>query len=162
MNTCVLEDTQTKPMVLMGQIYLIQDEYCGRAVLGSCIGLAIVDRRKKLTALAHIVLPEACEREGSPGKFADTAIPEMLRLLSEQKATRGNLIAKFAGGAEMFEKLGPLKIGQENVHAVTRTLQELNIPIVGSDTGGCKGRRVVCTATGEMTVEVLGQAEIIL
>ena len=39
--------------------------------LGSCIGLALVDQRRGIAGLAHIMLPEAIAGGGPIGKFAD-------------------------------------------------------------------------------------------
>ena len=40
--------------------------------LGSCIGLALVDRRLGVAGLAHVVLPRArAHGHGNPRKFAD-------------------------------------------------------------------------------------------
>lgn len=162
MSSCVLEDTQKSPLVLMGQTQLIETGDCARAVLGSCIGLAIIDVQRELCALAHIVLPKACDRTGMPGKFADTAIPHMLELLLERKASRPRLIAKFAGGAHMFGNRGPLNIGDENVQAVTSLLESLDIPIAGRNVGGQQGRRVCCDAIGQLTIEILGAPPVVL
>jgi len=45
---------------------------------GSCVGLALYHPRLKTGALAHIVLPTASGRGALPGKFADTALPQLL------------------------------------------------------------------------------------
>ncbi|MCG8450886.1 MAG: chemotaxis protein CheD [Pirellulales bacterium] len=160
MSSHVLEDTQESPLVLIGQIHLIRGDQTARAVLGSCIGLAIFDTYKKFAALAHIVLPESGGREGPPGKFADTAILHMVQMLEENKASRSSLFAKFAGGAEMFGKLGPLQIGNENIQAVTRVLNKWNIPIIGAHVGGTQGRRISCRTNGELTIEILRQQSV--
>ena len=46
--------------------------------LGSCIGLALLDRGSRVAGLAHIVLPEAGERAEAVGKYADLAVPDQL------------------------------------------------------------------------------------
>ena len=46
--------------------------------LGSCIGLALLDKRAAVAGLAHVVLPAAEGRGGSPGKFADTAVEALI------------------------------------------------------------------------------------
>ena len=46
--------------------------------LGSCIGLAIVDRTAGVAGLAHIVLPESNDQADQVGKFADTAVPGLV------------------------------------------------------------------------------------
>ena len=58
-----------------------------RTLLGSCIGLALYDRRRKIGGLAHIVLPASRGRTELPGKFVDTAIPGLLREMEELAGT---------------------------------------------------------------------------
>ncbi len=152
----IAAETQATKNVSMGQVALVQGEESAKAVLGSCVGLAISHRRTRVSVMAHIVLPEACGRTGPPGKFADTAIPHMLELLSESGVPRAGLTAKLAGGSEMFGKPGPLQIGRGNVEAVTRLLKEAGISVLGSDVGGTQGRRMSCSAGGLVLVEING------
>ena len=70
----------------MGQIVVVTGQEFARAVLGSCVGVAIYDPSEKLGALAHIVLPSADGRPGLPGKFVDTAIPWMIEALQQRGA----------------------------------------------------------------------------
>ncbi len=46
--------------------------------LGSCIGLALIDRRAGVCGLAHVVLPHGDGAPGdTPGKWANTAVPAL-------------------------------------------------------------------------------------
>ena len=144
-------------LVGMGQIAAGRPPERMKAVLGSCIGLILYHPRLKTGVMAHIVLPDSAGRPGAPGKFADTAIPEMLRLLRELGAPAAGLSARFAGGANMFGSSGPLQIGDANVEAVLQALKSAGVRVVGQDVGGTKGRRVLFDcASGEMTVERAG------
>lgn len=147
-------------MVCMGQIAVGREPEHFKSVLGSCIGLVLYHPRLKMAAMAHIVLPDSAERNGTPGKFADTAIPHMLQLLKEQGSPLHGLTAKFTGGANMFGGTGPMKIGDANAEAVSRALKIAGVRVAGQDVGGAKGRRVVFDcSTCEMTIAVAGQPE---
>jgi chemotaxis protein CheD len=147
----------------MGETALLRQDETARIVVGSCAGLAIFHRRIKLAAIAHIVLPEAAGRTGIPGKFADTAIPYMIDLLQKEGADKTCLVAKVAGGAQMFGASGPLQIGDANIHAVTAILSEVGIPLQGKNAGGSKGRKLtIRCGAGEMTVEVAGEPPFVL
>ena len=162
-TTLVKSDKQTQHLAGMGQIVLVEREEIGRSVLGSCIGLALYHKRAKLGALGHIVLAEADGRSGPPGKFADTAIPEMLKQLADVGANKTGLVAKLAGGSHMFGGKGPIQIGDDNHAAVTKILGELNITIVGQNVGGTKGRKITFDGgTGSLTVEIAGEEPIVL
>ena len=145
----------------MAQIAVVSQGEFARAVLGSCIGLVLYHEPRKIAAVAHIVLPQGQNRPGPPGKFADTAIPEMLSLLAEQGLPKIGLTAKLAGGANMFSSSGPLQIGRENHAVVTGLLKELRIPIVGEHVGGKLGRRMTFdSATCELKIEMAGSASV--
>ena len=129
-----------------------------RSILGSCIGLALYDPTSKAGAFAHIVLPESFGRPGPPGKFADTAVVEMLRLMKQYGSTPGRIVAKMAGGANMFGRGGPIEIGEDNITAIKLALETAGIRIVSQETGGQKGRRVMFDCqNGEFVVETVGQ-----
>ena len=92
------------------------------------------------------------------GKYADTAIPEMLRLLGDlADGASLRLSAKMVGGAKMFAFQSGMTIGDQNVAAIDAILDRLGIPVLGRDCGGERGRRISFdVATGELTVEALG------
>jgi len=154
---------QSATTVGMAQIAVIADGEIARAVLGSCIGLVLYDPQRKLAALGHIVLPRGRGGSTPPGKFADTAIPEMIEQLAGRGVFRGNLIAKLGGGANMFAATGPMQIGESNLAAIQEILDEQNIPIAGQHVGGSKGRRISFDcATGVLTVEMAGEEPVTL
>jgi chemotaxis protein CheD len=124
--------------------------------LGSCIGLALVDRSKGVAALAHVMLPESSQPDPpQPHKFADLAVPALVDLALAHGAARMRLEAALVGGAAMFQFGGSGQdIGQRNAAAVTRHLEVLRIPVRATETGGSKGRTVRVTAGAEITITV--------
>ena len=157
MNIHTTSGATRETMVGMGQIVAGRAPARMKAILGSCIGLAIYHPRLKTGVMAHVVLPDSAERNGTPGKFADTALPHMLELLKKMNAPLHNLTAKVTGGANMFGSSGPMKIGDANVAAVTQLLKKAGIRIAGQDVGGSKGRRVIFDCcNGELTIECAG------
>jgi chemotaxis protein CheD len=81
--------------------------------------------------------------DGTPGKFADTAIRAMLRQMVEAGATYTSVEAKIAGGSDMFEfeSFGEA-VGKRNVVAAREELDKLGVPIVAEEVGGQRGRTV--------------------
>ncbi len=142
----------------MAQVVLLRKPELARTVLGSCVGLVLYHEATGAAAIAHVVLPDGKDREGPPGKFADTAVPHMLDLLEQAGIPRRGLKAKAAGGASMFQSSGPIQIGESNQEAVRSVLKRFGIPLVAEHLGGIKGRRITYTpATSELLVEVAGQ-----
>ena len=131
--------------------------------LGSCIGLALIDRRVAVAGLAHVVLPAAEGRAGEPGRFADTAVPALLDSVVALGARRLCVEAVIVGGASMFSFGGGLDVGQRNDVAVRDELRKLRVPVAAADTGGSRGRTVrVRVEDGVVTSRPAGDAEVAL
>ncbi len=115
--------------------------------LGSCVGVVIYDEIKKVAGMAHVMLPDSKQAKatGNPAKFADTAIPLLIKEVENIGGDKKRFKAKMAGGAQMFAFSGKseqLSVGKRNVEAVKKWLKEFNIPIVAEDTGGNHGRSI--------------------
>ncbi|WP_049793136.1 chemotaxis protein CheD [Conexibacter woesei] len=111
--------------------------------LGSCIGVALVDRARGVAALAHVMLPDATADLDAPaGKYADRAIPALVAAAEELGARRVRLEAVLVGGAQMFDVgVGSaLDIGARNAVAVRAALQSARIPVRAEQVGGRRGR----------------------
>ncbi len=137
--------------------------------LGSCVGLTLYDKNIHLVGMAHVMLPSSdIAREGqlNIAKYADTALPELLKRLTDLGAIRSRLVAKMAGGAQMFSFSSGgdnMRIGPRNVEACKLFLQEYNIPLLAEDTGANYGRTIEmdCT-TGMLSIRSvqMGKKEI--
>lgn len=116
--------------------------------LGSCVGLTLHDPKLRLAGMAHIMLPTSdIAREGqiNLAKYADTAVPELIARMKEKGAVLSRLVAKMAGGAQMFAFMGgtdTMRIGPRNVEATKLVLEYFSIPLLSEDTGGNYGRTV--------------------
>lgn len=151
--------TSLEATVRMGEIAVARDGGLLRTLLGSCLGVVLYDRRLRAAAMAHIVLPESRGQREHPGKFADTAIPEMIRRLESLFGDQPlKLTARIAGGANMFAVNGATAtIGQQNVSAVEKLLEERRILVIGRHLGGAQGRRMALdVASGVVTIDVVG------
>ena len=132
--------------------------------LGSCIGLALVDQRRGIAGLAHIMLPEAIAGGGPIGKFADLAVPELIAQVTALGTSKPMLKAVLVGGAQMFSlgASGALDIGKRNDEAVRDLLGKERIPVVAAETGGSKGRTIRVIPGGAVLSKEAGGAEIVL
>ena len=130
--------------------------------LGSCIGLALVDQRRGIAGLAHIMLPEAIAGGSPVGKFADLAVPELVARTVALGTSRPMLKAVLVGGAQMFALggSGALDIGVRNQTAVRQALADLRIPVVATAVGGSKGRTIRVVPGGVVTSKEAGGSEV--
>ena len=130
--------------------------------LGSCVGIALYDRKTKMIGLAHIMLPwsEQAKNNSNKAKFADTGIQQLFSYMLESGSKKGNIVAKIAGGAQMFsfsQANDMIRVGQRNVEATKEVLQGLGIPIVSEDTGGNYGRTIeFYSDDGRLMVKTIG------
>lgn len=133
--------------------------------LGSCVGVAIRDKENKVGGLAHVMLPDSTAIRNNTNiyKFADTGIAELVRLMEEKGAKRSRMVAKIAGGAQMFSfqnKSELVRVGDRNVEASKKKLKELGIPIIAEDTGDSYGRTVIFyPETGDFVIRAVGKEE---
>ena len=140
--------------IRMGEIVVSKrtgDELVTRG-LGSCIGLALIDRSSGVAGMAHIVLPESGGSIDEPGRFADLAVPALIAEMHKAGAVTRRLDAVLAGGARMFE-LGEMDIGARNAEAVTAELTRARLKIRAAATGGNRGRTLRVTV-GDFAVTV--------
>ncbi|MFI3115373.1 MAG: chemotaxis protein CheD [Clostridia bacterium] len=134
--------------------------------LGSCVGICIYDNVHKIAGLSHIMLPASSGFNAvgdQKHKFADLAIPELVKQMEYRGAKRICMKAKIAGGAKMFATPAnsPLgSIGDRNVVAVKYMLGQLRIPIIAEDTGKDYGRtQYFDSATGLMKIKSVNRGE---
>ena len=133
--------------------------------LGSCIGISLYDPQTKIGGLLHIMLPDSTQSRVSenPAKFADTGLPLMMGELLQMGANRRRLVAKIAGGAQMFAFANAtdiMRVGARNAEAAKKILQSLHIRLLAEDTGGNYGRTVqIDLATGVYKVKTIDKGE---
>lgn len=153
--------------VLIGCIDMTRAPNRLATVLGSCIGVVLWDPDLRLAGLAHVLLPDSRGQhpEALPGKYADRAVPTLLRALLDHGAGRSRLRAKAAGGARMFRRVaagGSGDVGAQNIAAIKASLSEAAIPILAEDFGGMRGRKVTFDPfDGRFAVETLEHASAI-
>jgi chemotaxis protein CheD len=135
------------------------------AGLGSCVGVCLYDPVAKVAGLAHVMLPDSKQAKSTDNKakFADTAVGALLAEMSKLGAEKKRIIAKIAGGAQMFA-LGSapdfMRIGDRNVEAAKKALGKEGIPLVAADVGGNYGRSIeFCPATGKLYIRTIGLGE---
>ena len=131
--------------------------------LGSCVGLVLYDPTTKICGMVHVMLPDS-KTIGvgtNLAKFADTGVEELLKMVVKKGAKKEKLVAKMAGGAQMFSvnKDSPmLRVGERNVAAVKEELKKLGIRLIAEDTGENYGRTVIFyPESGESLIRAIGK-----
>ena len=157
--------TMAETMVRMGELAAsaVAGDVLVSLGLGSCIGLALVDRRVGAAGLAHVVLPSSGGNAPADAfKFADVAVPELIDRVVALGGRRVKLEAVLVGGASMFAtSSASMEVGTRNEAAVRDLLQTNRIPIIATATGGKKGRTIrVHVGSEKVTVKEAGGTEV--
>ncbi|HUF51226.1 MAG TPA: chemotaxis protein CheD [Longimicrobiales bacterium] len=136
--------------------------------LGSCVAIALYDPKSKIGGLAHAMLPHPGDgrRDAPPGRFAHTAVAELLQLMEQEGAAQKRLRARLAGGASMFRDVlegDGLRLGRRNVEAAHAALGTVGIEVEGEDVFGTYGRSVFLRTTdGKLLVTSVKHDDVIL
>lgn len=163
-----MSDSSTEIRVRIADYAVAADGVITTIGLGSCVAIVLHDPVARVGGLAHVLLPDASmsRDQSNPAKFPRTAVPVLLREMVELGANQARIRAKIAGGASMFGALVPtggINIGERNIAAVREVLAEMNIPLIGDDTGADYGRSVyLFVADGRVEVRSLRRSTRVL
>jgi chemotaxis protein CheD len=128
-------------------------------VLGSCVAVCLIDRRRGISGLNHYLLPQGGEGKSSL-RHGETAIPRLLDAMLRLGCHAGDIEAKVFGGAAVLSMNKPEDaVGAKNVALALDCLRTLEIDVVARRTGGKSGMLVrLFTATGEVLVRRVSSA----
>lgn len=131
--------------------------------LGSCVGIVLYDPITKVSGLAHVMLPDSTQirNNSNVAKFADTAIVKLIEDMIALGAVKSRLVAKIAGGAQMFSFGSTndlMRIGDRNVVATKTLLKKLDIKLLAEETGENYGRTIeFYSETGDLLIKTIGR-----
>lgn len=152
---------------LMPGEYEISDNDVLSTVLGTCIAVILYSEKKKIGGMNHFMLPKSktIEEDGVQqfaGKYGIQAMELLINAMMKRGIKKSEMTAKVFGGGSMFaNKPGTLKphVGLMNIDFAVYYLEEERIPIIGQDTGGAGGRKVLFfPENGKVLMSKVGQA----
>jgi chemotaxis protein CheD len=127
-------------------------------ILGSCVAVCVWDEETGIGGMNHYLLPNFAGRGSSSARFGNVAIEMLLGKLADAGARRSSMRAKVFGGANVLEALRGVggTLGRQNVEVARRQLLEAQIPVVGEDVEGDRGRKLIFrTDDGSAKVRLL-------
>ena len=134
--------------------------------LGSCIGACIYDPVTKIIGMCHYMLPDSTliRNNQNIAKFGDTGIAETVARMEKMGALRSRMVAKIAGGAQMFAvssgaaASATMKVGEKNAEAAKINLKKLGIRLLAEDTGLNFGRTIeFYSEDGTLLIKAVGK-----
>jgi chemotaxis protein CheD len=143
--------------IRIGEIRFGIDSDCLKTFVGSCVAIVLHDPINRTAALAHVQLPTSADQPTSElGRYADTAVPELVRQLQRRSRHGVSPVAHIAGGADMFPVSHARSVGRLNTTAVKGLLLSHRIPILTEHCGGTLARRLVFDIqSGRLQIELI-------
>lgn len=151
------------------QLMVAQDPTLLVTILGSCVAVCLYDRKRKVGAMCHGLLPKA-RADIEPGecrRFVDCSIHSMVMKLAEQCGCRpADLEAKLFGGSRMFHTTGQggaahlRHVGVENIKSARGVLRQYGMKITVEEVGAEGGYKVYFEShTGRVHCKLLRSPE---
>jgi chemotaxis protein CheD len=132
-----------------GELALAEDGSTLVSVAARGIVVCLWAPAPPMAGMAHVLEASTTDPRKATGRFANAAIPELARMVRSRGAV--NLEAQLLGGA--FRDDDEESAGKRLAKASMRILDRIGVPVVSSDLGGSKGRKVVFDGTsGQIAV----------
>jgi chemotaxis protein CheD len=145
MRQADLREERLRVYLHPGQVFASRAPCEVTTVLGSCVGVVLVDEARRAGGACHFLLPFEGRGDAGGARFGETAITILLDKMQELGSAKRDLIAKVFGGASMLaaSRSPQGTLGEKNVEVALARLAREGIPVVASEVGGANGRKVV-------------------
>lgn len=110
-------------------------------VLGSCVAVCLHDRKKSIIGMNHYLLPLWSGNGLKSLRYGNISIDRLIESMLNQGSSLQNIEAKIFGGA-MLNINEETSVAPRNIQVAIDMLKVHRIPIVASDVGGDKGRKI--------------------
>jgi chemotaxis protein CheD len=128
-----------------GQLFVASESYAVTTILGSCVSVCLWDPLTEIGGINHFLLPMDVGDDQASLRFGNHAVRELIEEILGLGAEQMRLRAKLFGGACVLEAFRSREnhLGTKNVQIAREVLQAADIPIVGHDVGGDRGRKLI-------------------
>lgn len=143
-----------------GQLYVGRGDQRVTTILGSCVSVCLHDPVAGIGGLNHFLLPNASHEAESSPRYARPAVELLIDLMLREGARASRLQARVVGGARVLSAFPDDQnhLGLRNAAAANALLAAHRIPVIVSDIGGDRGRKLVFVPRdGAHEVHLLGR-----
>ena len=128
-----------------GELVVSAEPRIVSTVVGSCVSVFLWDARRKQGGMNHYLLPHAPLHDEASTRFGTSAIRVLLERLAGLGSQPAALVAKVFGGARVLQTTvqNENHLGRQNVDIALEELKRHRVPVLASDVGGVRGRRIV-------------------
>lgn len=132
--------------VHIGEIKIARRGELLQAILGSCVGIAMIWKEKNVCGLAHCLLAKSPNPTFSiGGRFVDQAVASLIALMRIRKEDLSNIEVVVVGGGNMTNP-GKLDssdlVGSVNFRFALKELERHGLKVAYSDGEGEEGRKI--------------------
>ena len=147
----------SKHLLYPADIFVVKEPCLVSTILGSCVAVCLHDATLGYGAINHYILPQWNGYDLTTMKYGNLSIIRILEEMLTLGCRYENITAKLFGGAEVLSGMPTnFNIGKRNIQLAMDILGEFRIPIVFSDVGGNRGRKIVFnTLTGEVEFDII-------
>ena len=143
-----------------GQIVITNEAGMLTTILGSCVAVCLHDPRLRMGGLNHYLLPNTCSPDQATGRYAPSAIAQLVDGMLSSGASPSRMIAHVVGGAAVLAAFNSsaAQLGARNAEIARDMLRHYKIPVVSTDIGGSKGRKLLFSPRdGSISVQIIGK-----
>ncbi len=128
-----------------GKLFVAIQPTVVTTILGSCVAVCLWDADLRIGGINHYLLPTGLKTTASPLRYGNVAIEELLSRTIRSGARLGMLRAKIFGGACVLDAMRgrDTHLGTKNIEMARKALAEAGIPVIASDVGGNRGRKLI-------------------
>ncbi|MCB0311254.1 MAG: chemotaxis protein CheD [Bdellovibrionales bacterium] len=129
--------------------------------LGSCLGIAVYDPKRKVGGLIHCLLPmsksDPEKAKANPFMYVDTGVAKLLETLMGSGSIKKDLEIYVAGGAEINDNAQVFQIGKKNITILRKILWKNDMLIKAQNVGENYSRTIsLHIGNGEVWLKAQG------
>lgn len=132
--------------VHIGEIKIAKNGEVLKTILGSCVGIGFIWKKKNLCGLAHCLLPETPTKTFEiGGRYVNQAVPALMAMMKIRDENISEIEVILAGGGNMTnatDEIADQLIGSQNIKMALNELQQRGFHIQQNRTGGNEGRKM--------------------
>jgi len=146
--------------VLGGEFAIVTDEEIAlKTLLGSCVALMFYDKKKRIKAMNHFLLPDT-KNNLNDMKYGLYSVEAMLNEMYKMRCSKENIVAKISGGANIINLNFNSQIGKRNVDFAKEFCKKEGFKVISEHTRGEYGRLILLTNNFETFIKLTQRSEI--
>lgn len=134
------------------------DNVALKTLLGSCVALMFYDRKKKIKAMNHFLLPDTNDNSNDM-KYGLYSVEAMLNEMYKIGCSKSDIVAKISGGADIMNLNLKNSIGSRNVEFAKEFCHKEGFRIISEHVRGEHGRLILLADNFETFIKVTQKTE---